>query len=56
MKTYKPRFTICTITTSDEEMLHKVDTVKHMGIGHTEIYEAGLKYYLDGNKPIDIIK
>lgn len=46
-KDYTPRYTICTISTTDPDILIKVDAVKHMGIGHNEIYLAGLKHYLD---------
>lgn len=46
-KEYQARYTICTISTTDPDILIKVDTVKHMGIRHNEIYLAGLKHYLD---------
>ncbi len=49
-KQRQPRYPVASITTLDADLLIKVDTVKHLGYTHEQIYIVGLETILKGEK------
>ncbi len=45
----KPRYTIATISTTDDGIVEKAQYVQKSGVKHLDIYLAGLEYYIKLN-------
>ena len=46
----KSRWSVCTITTTDENLIFRADEIRKNGITHEQIYVKGLEVYENENK------